>query len=320
MAYVKPELVERAKEIDLLTYLQVYEPENLVHFGGNTYCTREHDSLKISNGKWFWFSRRIGGWSALDYLVKVKGMSFTGAVQLLSGQVAALPPVSAYQPKQEEPKGLQLPRACRDNQRVLSYLRGRGIDREILQFCVSTGRIYESFPYHSAVFVGHDAQGNAKYAAIRGVDSNFKGEARGSDKRFSFSLPAEKGSCTVHLFEAAIDLLSFATMAKLAGRDWRSTHLLSLAGVYQPGNTGKNTIPLALSRFLMEHPEVQNIVLRLDNDEPGRLAAAGLQGVLAGQYRVHTALPPQGKDYNDCLRIRLGLPPPQCNRQRGEAR
>jgi hypothetical protein len=50
MGYVTREMIDRAKKMDLLTYLQTYEPQELVHFGGNTYCTREHDSLKISNG------------------------------------------------------------------------------------------------------------------------------------------------------------------------------------------------------------------------------------------------------------------------------
>ena len=54
MGYVTREMIDRAKKMDLLTYLQTYEPQELVHFGGNTYCTREHDSLKISNGKWCW--------------------------------------------------------------------------------------------------------------------------------------------------------------------------------------------------------------------------------------------------------------------------
>ena len=72
MPYIPPEVVAKAREMDLLTYLKNYEPHELVHFGGNTYCTREHDSLKISNGKWCWFSRGIGGYSALDYLIKVK--------------------------------------------------------------------------------------------------------------------------------------------------------------------------------------------------------------------------------------------------------
>mgnify|MGYP007110306590 CR=1 FL=1 len=52
MPYIPPEVVAQAREMDLLTYLRNYEPHELVHFGGSTYCTREHDSLKISNGKW----------------------------------------------------------------------------------------------------------------------------------------------------------------------------------------------------------------------------------------------------------------------------
>ena len=38
----------------------------------------------------------------------------------------------------------------------------------------------------------------------------------------------------MHVFESAIDLLSYATMQKLDGKEWRTEHLLSLAGVYQP--------------------------------------------------------------------------------------
>ena len=71
--YYSKEEIEKAREMDLLTYLRMYEPENLVRLHGNVYCTRQHDSLKISNGKWMWWSRGFGGSSALDYLTKVKG-------------------------------------------------------------------------------------------------------------------------------------------------------------------------------------------------------------------------------------------------------
>ena len=50
MSYIAAEDVAKAKEMDLLTYLRNYEPQELVHVSGNTYCTREHDSLRISNG------------------------------------------------------------------------------------------------------------------------------------------------------------------------------------------------------------------------------------------------------------------------------
>ena len=81
MPYIPPDVVAQARKMDLLTYLRNYEPDELVPFSRDTYCTRTHDSLKISNGKWFWFSRGIGGASALDYLIKVQGIPFTRAVE-----------------------------------------------------------------------------------------------------------------------------------------------------------------------------------------------------------------------------------------------
>lgn len=54
MPYIPPEVVEQARQIDLLTYLQSCEPQELVRISGNNYTTRTHDSLKISNGKWMW--------------------------------------------------------------------------------------------------------------------------------------------------------------------------------------------------------------------------------------------------------------------------
>ena len=75
--------IERAREIDHLTYLRQNDPGNLVHISGGEYCTREHDSLKISNGKWMWWSRGFGGASALDYLIKVKDIPFTEAMKMI---------------------------------------------------------------------------------------------------------------------------------------------------------------------------------------------------------------------------------------------
>ena len=39
MRYIAAEDVAKAKEMDLLTYLRNYEPQELVHVSGNTYCT-----------------------------------------------------------------------------------------------------------------------------------------------------------------------------------------------------------------------------------------------------------------------------------------
>ncbi len=309
MPYVPPDVVAKAKEMDLLTYLRHFEPEELVHFGGDTYCTREHDSLKISNGKWYWFSRRIGGKTALDYLIKVKGMPFVEAVERITGQAAVTPtPTPSPKPKPQQDKVLLLPKPNRSCHHVMEYLHSRGIDSELIDFCLSTGRLYESYPHHNAVFVGHDRQGKPRYANLRGTCSDFKGECNGSNKRYSFNIPAP-GSGTLHVFESAIDLLSYATLLKLHGRDWHQGHLLSLAGVYEPPkNRTDIAIPLALSRYLKEHPEINRIVLRLDRDYTGRTAGQALADALSSQYTVATKPPPQGKDYNDYLCLCKGIP------------
>ena len=308
MPYISPEVVAKAREMDLLTYLRNYEPNELVHFGGNTYCTREHDSLKISNGKWYWFSRGIGGYTALDYLIKVKEMPFMEAVETIMGRSAVLPPVVVNTPKKEKPKAVLLPQASRCATHAVNYLIRRGIEPELIYYCISTGRLYESYPHHNVVFVGLDKYNKPRYANLRGIGSDFKGEANGSDKRFSFSIPA-KDSDTVHLFESAIDLLSYATIRKQEGMAWNGDHLVSLAGVYKPKeNIEETALPLALKQYLADHPEIKRVCLRLDKDATGRLAANTLKALLQGQYEVSVCPPPVGKDYNDCLCYRLGIP------------
>ena len=205
MAYIPPETIEKARQVDLLTYMKACEPDELVQIGGNHYCTREHDSLKISNGKWYWFSRGFGGYNALDYLVKVKDVPFVEAVERISGVAAYTPPTASKTEKAKKPKVLLLPTASRCATHAYNYLRSRGIDSELIDYCFQTGRIYESLPYHNVVFVGLDRYNKPRYATLRGIGTDFTGEANGSDKRFSFSIPAQN-SDILHLFESAINM------------------------------------------------------------------------------------------------------------------
>ena len=188
MGYYTPEDIQQAKQMDLLSYLRLFEPQELVHLSGNNWCTREHDSLKISNGKWNWFSRGIGGKSALDYLIKVKNYSFIDAVGIILGRAAEMPPVSHSEPNEMEKKLLLPPPKEGYPFRVVQYLLDRGIDRRLIDYCVEHNLLYESEDYHNAVFVGYDASGVARYAALRSTTGAYKGEASGSDKHYSFSL------------------------------------------------------------------------------------------------------------------------------------
>ena len=128
------------------------------------------------------------------------------------------------------------------------------------------------------------------------VNATLKSEAlvTGSDKRFSFFLEGKPNAEHIHVFESAIDLLSFATLALLAGHDWKSETYLSLAGVFQTKR--ENVVPVALSRFLDEHPSVRKIHLHLDNDAVGRGAVKGIVGGSREKSRSYHAPPPQEKN------------------------
>lgn len=298
MAYIPKEDLEKARQEDALSYLMRCDPSELVHITRDTYCTKEHDSLKINPKGWYWFSRAFGGVSALDYLVKVKGMEIPEAATLLLGnQVLTSEKKKPSMPaKAEPPRELKLPERNGSSSKVFRYLTSRGIARNIIAYCIHKGILYESAGYHSAVFVGRDEHGDPRYAFVRGTYGSFKSEASGSDKTYSFKI-SENDKCEdLHLFEAAIDLLSYVSLLERQDIDWRKQAFLSLGGV-----AASRGVPKNLAHFLKVHPSINVIHLHLDNDEPGRLASKSLLNKLSEEYLVLDEPPLEGKDVNEYL-------------------
>ena len=119
-----------------------------------------------------------------------------------------------------------------------------------------------------------------------GLARTSSGDANGSDKHYSFGIPAEAANDTLHLFESAVDLLSYGTLQKLDGKDWRHENLLSLAGVYKPkARIEESSLPVALVQYLADYPHIRKVVLRLDNDPAGRIAAATIKNLLTKGMR-----------------------------------
>lgn len=302
MPYIPSEQVAAAKTLDLLSYLQAVNPNELVRINENQFCTKTHDSLKISNGKWMWWSQGIGGKSAVDYLIAVEGMTFYEAVrQILEYKNGKLPDCNVADYIAYEKK-LIMPPCSPTNLIVKNYLKNRGIAENIIDDCIRDGSIYESLPGHNVVFVGFDEDHNPRCASLRGTwGSNYKREVYGSDKKYSFRI-TNRQSETVHLFEGAIDLLSFATMMQNAKRDWKNETLLSLSGVYTAKQyDNAKRLPVALAHFLETNPQIKMIRMHLDNDRAGRNATTALTALLKDRYTVVDRPVPQGKDVNDYL-------------------
>ena len=290
------EQLEAVKSIDLLTYIQTYEPNNIKKVGSDVYQLKDHDSLKISNGKWFRHSRGYGGHNALDFLVKVRGMDFVNAVQSLIDGRFTYVPAAPNNTKPKPPKEpMKLPPPNKNNDQVYAYLQGRGIDKAIIRRCIENGSLYESAKTHHCVFVGFDGD-KAKFACVRSTNGDMKKDIKNADKRYNFVLPPKNpDSRNLAVFESPADVLSHASIYEMGGKEWDG-HRLSLGGVSS----------LALISFLERHTEINCVHLSLDNDKAGKEATDRIIKELLSDKRfshikITVAPPPMGKDFNDTL-------------------
>ena len=148
---------------------------------------------------------------------------------------------------------------------------------------------------NNVVFVGFDEESQAKFACVRGTlsDKSFRGDCKGSDKQYSFSIDGTNKT-KLYIFESPIDLLSHATLANKVvknERAWTVHNRLSLAG----------TTDVALEHYLTAHPDIKELVFCLDNDEAGIKATAEHKEKYQAKGYIVTNFPPHKKDYNEDL-------------------
>ena len=302
MPGVTQEQITAARRMSAIEFLQKYRPNSLVKSSAHgEYQLAEHDSFKINaeSSLWHWKSRDIGGKSALNYLIYVEGVPFVEAVRLLCEESPGYVPTPHEQVERKRPP-FRLPPIAENCDRITRYLLGRGIPNAVIQYCIERKILYESAEYHNCVFLGKNAQGVPKYAALRGIydyGKPFKREAPGSNKAYGFCISPRKDSSTVAVFEAAIDAMAEMTLCGSMANKWR----LSLGGI-----SASEKEPPALQEFLQQHPEIRTIELRLDNDSPGRMASAHIQKIYADHYQM-LDLPPclEGGDYADVAKNNL---------------
>ena len=305
MPYIPKEEIEKAKQMDLLTYMRNYEPYELKHVKGNTYQLMSHDSLKISNGMWMWWSEGIGGKSALDFLIKVRGMKFTDAVETILGNVEYKTP-EYHVPDRIEEKKLYIPEAYHDMETAWRYLvEQRGLDEDVMVDMYMKGVWYETDKYHSVAFCGKDMDDNIRLVTLRGTNNNFKNTTTGSDRHYPVRIVSDKvRNNVVHLFEAPIDMFSYMTLMKHMGTNYKEHNFLALCGIYQPKeNIEESAVPIGLTQYLKDYPFTKTVCLHLDNDKAGIKAAEALQVVVGklGLRVINQPPPPGYKDCNDFL-------------------
>lgn len=301
MPYLSEEDIKKAKAPDALSWLLSNEPYKVIRIGGGYYKSREHDSLKLDHERWNWWSKGIGGRSAVDYFVKVEGFTFYEAcVKVLGKEIDCVPHALPFRDKpcMEEIKFV-LPQRANSNEEAVRYLQGRGICNDVIGHYLFRGDIYQQKEHKNVVFVGRDYENVPCMAALRGIYAKYHHTVAGSDRAYSF----RNTGCGTRLdvFEAPIDTLSYATLLYDAGKDFADYNMLALCGIYKGRkNLEETKLPVAIGKWL-EHNETEMIVLHFDNDVPGKEAAEAVKAVLGSKYNVLINPPPKEKDVNAYL-------------------
>ena len=284
--FSKSELAE-IRKIDLLTYFMNTAPDELIPNGRRDYVTKTHSSLHISNGMWMWWAQKIGGRSALDYLIKVENMEFLDAAD----QIYSLSKKGIVtQEVRKQKRVFILPERARSNELAFNYLVGkRKLDPKIIFELMDLDLIYES-DKHDVVFVGKDENDTPRFGCTRSIFEKDKKDISGSDKQYSFYHKNE-GSDDLYVFESCIDMISFMTIQKCNGKDPFQDNYVSLDGV--------STI--ALSGFLNRNKYIKRLNLCLDQDEAGQAASKEIVAMYDVNYQIRLLTFVQAKDVNELL-------------------
>ena len=275
----------QARQTDIAELLRS-QGETLKRSGSESEWMDGGQKVTIRGNLWYHQYEQVGG-DAVDFVRRFYNKSYPEAMEYLLGGSGGTLAVSPSVQKEEKP--FVLPPKNDNMRRVFAYLLNRrGIDREVLYAFVHKGMIYESADYHNAVFVGFDSNGNPKHAHKRGTgsESSYKGNVSGSHPEFSFHWSGQ--SDTLYLFEAPIDMLSFISMQK---EGWRQHSYAASCSVSDR----------VLFQTLKDNPNIGQVVLCLDSDEPGQTAAKRIADKLFVQGTASEILVPVHKDWNEDL-------------------
>lgn len=297
--WVSKEKCALARKYDVLSYLKITDPGELVRVSRNEFCLRTHDSFRISNGKWHWWSRDIKGHTAVDYLVEVKGYSFPYAVNEVLRAMNGVRPIKNHSRKVE----FKPPVKSESFDKGKEYLINRGIDETLIDHLYKSGLIYEDEKHSRLVFLGTDRKGQARHASYRAIDgTSGKGDAGGSDKKYTFSY-GSRNSSTLHIFEGPIDLLSYITICIKSDEPWIDDDYLAVCGVYKYSKERTYSLPKSLEERIKENRNLKTVIIHFDGDDVGMSAARGIMTALEGRFEVINLPPQLGKDYNEYLNI-----------------
>lgn len=298
----KEDLAE-IKKIPIVDYAQNVLNRTPVRIG-SYYTFKDMDSIRIDPRKntFHRYSDDAHG-DVIEFVEYMENCGFKEAVEKLTPHTItplphASPEEETYQtkPKQSKKK-LFVPPKFENPLRVFDYLvKERCISSSIVSSLITDGYLYEDH-YHQCVFVGRKngvSSGPVSYLISRKTVKDHNGSYRefpGND--YSQAVYLNYGSKRLIVSESAISGLSVATLLEKLHRPLKQNNYLFLGGAAK--------LNALVNHAIRDQPE--EIVLALDNDNAGRLAAKKATDLLKEngyKGKIIEFLPAkEGRDWND---------------------
>lgn len=295
---------------------------------GSRYISlKEHDSIMIDtekNAYWqnseFVMGRKGGAGSVIDFAMNMRGYDLNTALRELATMYGIVGNREAQVPfekpkfekasseKKREKGDIELSKAAKSNTAVIKYLtEKRKIKSEIVHSFIDRGLLYQDVKrncvFHTERFGCKRSTGEKRFAV----------DLKGNDYDECFLVKPthpSKLNNTLIVTEAVID--SMSVMSFLADkRDYQGYWYLALTG------TNKTQ---AIFNALERNPNLQTVVLCMDNDEAGRKATEDVSarlkelGVRCIDYPAK-----EGKDWNEYIQILSERESPEHEPEKTEA-
>ena len=260
---------------------------------GKSFRWTVHDSISITDNLWYQHSMKRGG-LPVDFLITFFGFTKKNAIDFINSQFD-INDVTLEINKTTE--ALVPPDKSTNMNIVKTYLtKFRFIDEEIYNIFVLNKLIYEDSKYRNCNFAGFDNNGNIRhihYQSTHISQNSFKANVFGSNSAYTFNWVGK--SNLLYVFESPIDLLSYIT---LNPNSWMKHSYLALCGLSTS----------SIERFINDHPQINTLILGLDNDVKGLETMVRIregfsnQGILTIETNI-----PHFKDYNEDLKHTYNL-------------
>lgn len=288
--------IEEARNISLVEYCES-KGFDLKPEGDGNYRIVGYSGLIIKDNYFYQFGSEKKG-NSIDFCVEILEMKFKDAAnELLSfgneTKNGLGKPIANAMCAGLERKNIinicELPSMSADNHKVIDYLtKNRGLPEELISQLISSKLLYQD-SRNNCVFPCYDKCGEFKGTILRGTlpSRPFKGRSKGSDVDYGWLLAPETESSRVIVVEAPIDALSLIALDKSI----RENYVLALGGLHES----------AIETFLKSHPEVDTVIMAVDNDIPATEFINKVKSNLGFAYHIEEFRPKDKKDWNEVL-------------------